>query len=139
MSVLLLTENELTKLSNTLANNKEVVEFASKTNIANDRKKYSFEDAKTTIQRAVWYGYVANRTAYNLQYQENELINFNMKDSNEEFNTLQEAIDVLGSLVYNIATNDGNVFLADEWSNLLRDIKKEFNVEVEVEMPNYIY
>ncbi len=128
MSVLLLTENKLTKLSNTLANNKEVVEFVSKTKIANDRKKYSYEDAKTTIQRAVWYGYVANRTAYNLQYRQNELINFNIDkyDLGQEFKTLQEAIDVLGSLVYNIATNDGNVFLSDQWSNLLTNIKKEF-------------
>ena len=51
----------------------------------------------------------------------------------------QDGVNTLRSLNYNIATNDGNKFLEDRWSNLLRDVAKKFYVEQEVEYPNYIY
>jgi hypothetical protein len=138
MSVQLFTENEISKLTNTLTANENILSFVETTEIFQSRKKYSFEDARETLGRAIWYGYVANRTAYNLQYQRNEQIDFDY-ESDDHFENSNDAIYSLGSLLYNITTNDGNVFLADEWVNLLKLVQKKFYVEREVEYPSYTY
>lgn len=138
MSVQLFTENEISKLTNTLTANENILSFVETTEIFQSRKKYSFEDARETLGRAIWYGYVANRTAYNLQYQRNEQIDFDY-ESDDHFENSNDAIYSLGSLLYNITTNDGNVFLADEWVNLLKLVQKKFYVEREVENPSYTY
>lgn len=139
MSVALITEKELNQMTNTLTSNKEILNFVETTEIFEKRSKFSYEDSKETLARALWYGYVANRTAFNLQYQENELINYNMEDSDDQYETLQDGLGRLGFLLYNIATNDGNVFLSDEWSNLLRKVYDKFRVEETQDVPNYIY
>jgi hypothetical protein len=36
-------------------------------------------------------------------------------ESEEKFEIFQDAIQLLGSLLYNVATNDGNIFLMDDW------------------------
>ncbi len=138
MSVQLFTENEISKLTNTLTANENILSFVETTEIFQSRKKYSFEDARETLGRAIWYGYVANRTAYNLQYQRNEQIDFDY-ESDDHFENSNDAIYSLGSLLYNITTNDGNVFLADEWVNLLKLVQKKFYVEREVEYLSYTY
>ncbi|QDP67603.1 MAG: hypothetical protein GOVbin568_42 [Prokaryotic dsDNA virus sp.] len=67
-------------------------------------------------ERAIWYGYVANLTAYNLQYRENIPIDYKTED------VFDECEDRIGSLLYNIYTNDGNCFLEDRWVAVLKDI-----------------
>lgn len=69
----------------------------------------SFKDEET--QRSIWYAYVSNVVAYNLQYNENEPIQHNAWEANtESFINKSEAIDHLGSLLYNAYTNAGNYF-----------------------------
>ena len=138
MSVCLLSELEIAKITNTLTANEDVLEFVKSTELSKERSKYSYEDPSLTLARAVWYGYIANITAYNLQYQRNEQINYDL-ESDEYFKCFQEGINTLRSVNYNIATNDGNIFLEDRWSKLLRDIAKKFYVEQDVEHPSYIY
>ena len=64
MSVSLLTELEIAKITNTLTANKDVLKFVESTELAKERSKYSYEDSANTLARAIWYGYVANITAY---------------------------------------------------------------------------
>ena len=81
--------------------------------------KYKYEDA---LGRLFWYMYVANRVAYSLQYQRNEDI-FTPEVSAEKY-TLEEAKQKFGSFMYNIYTNNGTVFLSEDWLGLAEDIKK---------------
>lgn len=138
MSVNLKSEKEISKIFNTLSKNKEVQEFASDLDFFKKRNKYAAESKENFIARAVWYGYIANVTAYNVQYQDNQQINFNI-ECEDVFESLSEAIDALGSLLYNVATNDGNIFLMDDWYNVLSKINNKFVVEEEVEIPNWCY
>lgn len=138
MSVNLKSEKEISKIFNTLSKNKEVQEFASELAFFKKRNKYAAESKENFIGRAVWYGYIANVTAYNVQYQDNQQINFNIQGE-DVFESLSEAIDALGSLLYNVATNDGNIFLMDDWYNVLSKINNKFVVKEEVEIPNWCY
>ena len=138
MSVSLFSELEISKLYNTLSTDKNVQEFVSETEFFKIRNKFGAESAEDFIGRAVWYAYIANITAFNVQYKENEQINFNM-ESDEKFENFQDAIQLLGSLLYNVSTNDGNIFLMDDWYNALTSIEKEFVVEQPIEIPNYCY
>ncbi len=138
MSVALFQEKDLVRLTNTLTENEKVLKFVESTEIYQKRVKYSYEDSRQTLARALWYGYVANRTAFNLQYSENEPINFNIPESDETYK-FKTAMSNLGFLLYNIATNDGNVFLSDEWSNLLEGIYKKFKSYKYVDVPTYVY
>ena len=138
MSVNLFAEQEISKLYNTLSADKNVQEFVSELDFFKKRNKFGAESAEDFIGRAVWYGYIANITAFNVQYRENEQINFNM-ESDEKFENFQDAIQLLGSLLYNVSTNDGNIFLMDDWYNALTSIEKEFVVEQPIEIPNYCY
>jgi len=138
MSVILKSEKEISKIYNTLSKNKEVQEFASELDFFNKRNKYAAESKENFIARAVWYGYIANVTAYNVQYQDNQQINFNIR-CEDVYESLSDAIDALGSLLYNVSTNDGNVFLMDDWYNVLSKINNKFVVEKEVEIPNWCY
>ena len=77
-------------------------------------------------QRAIWYGYIANITAYNVQYQENELIDF----KTEEAATDEEMeYSTIGGLIYNCYTNGGNIFLENKWLDILIDLQKRENTE----------
>jgi hypothetical protein len=138
MSVNLFSELEISKLYNTLSADKNVQEFVSKTKFFKKRNKFGSESAEDFIGRAVWYGYIANITAYNVQYKENNQINFNM-ESSKKFKNFQDAIQLLGSLLYNVSTNDGNIFLMDGWYNALTSIEKEFVIEQPIEIPSYCY
>ena len=83
------------------------------------------------LGRMLWYMYVANRTAYNLQYKENEKIEFahtltsflEEEDIEVDF---KWAIDTLGSLNYNCHTNEGNYFIADGWLDTAEKLLKLF-------------
>jgi hypothetical protein len=101
MSVLLKTKNEINSMIKELATNE-------------------------TEQRAIWYGYIANVTAFNVQYQENIQIDF--KDETEaQFDNQNDKDEFLagsiGSLLYNVYTNAGNCFLADKWVKELENLK----------------
>jgi len=122
MSVMLLSKEELTKLSNTLSNSKEVKEFVESSN------KGSFSGCGTeeTIQRAVWYGYIANVTAFNVQYQENYAIDYSESNDTTEFDTMEDAMSELSGLIYNIYTNAGNFFINTDYLDLLKAIRDKF-------------
>ena len=64
--------------------------------------------------RSVWYTYVSNVTAYNLQYQEKQLIDFDGWDTDEKISDPEELVRELGSLLYNAYTNDGNYFMPEK-------------------------
>ena len=134
MSVNLKLDLEIIKLSNTLGNSLDVQEFVQKMPFFEERNKYTKELSSTFIARAIWYGYIANTTAYNVQYKRNVNINFDMEGV-VSFETLREGIDCLGGLIYNCYTNDGNSFLAKEWMDVLIQIEKNFVQEDEVEIP----
>ncbi len=82
------------------------------------------EAQNTLEERAIWYGYIANITAYNVQYQENIQIDF-------EDETLAEDMEyrTVGGLLYNCYTNAGNCFLANEWIKILEQIAERTKVE----------
>lgn len=140
MSVALLSKEEIIKTCNTLSQQPLVQDFIKETKEYKDYTETSFGSvaAEDFIARAVWYGYVANVTAFNVQYRENVEIDFNM-EGEDDFSTLQDAVSTLGHLIYNCYTNDGNSFLQDKWMNVLSSIKKEFYEEVELDTPSYIY
>jgi hypothetical protein len=72
-------------------------------------------------QRAIWYAYVSNVTAYNLQYQQYEQIDF----QTNEFSNI--GMGTLGGLHYNIATNDGNTFMQHKWYKIFKEILDRTN------------
>lgn len=126
MSVSLLSEKELSELSYTLTTNKDVQEFVKTLPFFAKRNEgYLKESAEDFIGRAIWYGYIANVTAYNVQYRENQPIDFEMEETEEGID-LSDAIDSLSHLHYNIFTNDGNSFLMAEWEQVIAEIKEEF-------------
>ena len=122
MSVMLLSKKELTKLSNTLSNSKEVKEFVESIG----KGLFSDYETEETIQRAVWYGYIANVTAFNVQYKENYAIDYSDSNDVSEFDTMQDAMYELSGLIYNVYTNAGNYFLNTDYLNLLIAIRDKF-------------
>lgn len=83
------------------------------------------ETPNTFISRCLWYSWVANKTAYELQYRQNTDIPWD-HDEDEVMTAIdyEEQLSLLSSLQYNIYTNDGNCFIADVWKNGLFDIIK---------------
>jgi hypothetical protein len=110
MSVSLFTSTEVAKIANTL---KEELD-----------------------PRAVWYAYVSNVTAYNLQYQEDAVIDFKgWEAAGDETLTREEALNELRGLEYNAYTNAGNCFMpARELEHLGKFLKANPR---ELELANY--
>lgn len=82
------------------------------------------------VRRALWYSWVANKVAYEVQYRENLTIDYD-KDHTDIYNddmSDEEAYNVVGSLRYNIYTNAGNCFLQDDWVEVLDLIYKYFKM-----------
>ena len=75
-------------------------------------------------QRAIWYGYIANITAYNVQYEENIQIDFK-----DETISIDMEYRTIGGLIYNCYTNAGNCFLADKWMKVLEQIAERDKTE----------
>ena len=71
-------------------------------------------------ERAIWYGHVANITAYNLQYKENLTPDYDF--DKKEWILAEDLVSELKSLMYNIYTNDGNCFLQQKWIDILQTI-----------------
>jgi hypothetical protein len=95
MSVQLLNKKEIVKIANTLTQ---------------DMSK----EGKESRSRDIWYAYISNITAYNLQYEEKTQIDFSDWNEDIKFETYAEAIDELGYLLYNVYTNAGNYFMPKE-------------------------
>ena len=141
MSVQIFSIEETQKIGNTISKDPRVQEYVETTKEFQNYSANSFGEVKPEdfIARAVWYAYIANTTAYNVQYQENEKIDFDFV-TNADLDFLHEGISSLGSLIYNCYTNDGNCFLQDKWMDVLGAIYKEFENEIpEPEMPSYVY
>ena len=139
MSVSIILREKINKAMNTLSKNEAVQNFVSESEFFNEYNKYGAESAETFIGRALWYGYIANITAWNVQYGENEQIDFSDFNDDVEYENVQEAIDLVGYLLYNVYTNNGTCFLQDSWVNVLNDIKKEFEIIEEQELPSWCY
>jgi len=135
MSVNLLEKQEISKIANTLAENKDVCKYVETLPFFKERNRFIKEDAVNFIKRAVWYAYVGNVTAFNLQYQQNIAIDFDPL-SEDKFDSLQDGIRSLGSLIYNCYTNDGNYFLRKEWIYSLKRIEVVFYEEREEDIPS---
>ena len=99
-------------------NNPFSVSLFRKTEINSLIRTYAQNDDES---RAIWYAYVSNVMAFNLQYRENEIIDFDF----EKYENIQ--MWTLGSLHYNIATNDGNHFMQDKWHKIFTNIVKRVN------------
>jgi hypothetical protein len=138
MSVFILDSQEIIKVSNTLSQQPLVQDFVKKLDFFKQRNEGLTETPENFIGRAVWYACIANVTAFNVQYKENEPIDFNM-EGDEDFDTLGEAVDSLSSLLYNCYTNDGNSFLSGDWMEVLEAIKKEFKEEFEMQYESHNY
>lgn len=82
------------------------------------------ETPQDFIGRCLWYSWVANKTAYELQYRENIDIPWSDSDCNKKVLDWEEQLSLLSSLQYNIYTNDGNYFLADIWVKGLQTITR---------------
>ena len=74
-----------------------------------------------TEERAIWYGYVANVTCYNVQYKENVELDFQF-DKFLSKNDSRRQYMSLSSLLYNVYTNDGNCFLQQKWIDIIQGI-----------------
>jgi hypothetical protein len=81
------------------------------------------EQTNKDDQRAIWYAYIANVTAFNVQYCENEKIDFE-----DETINYKSSINI-NSLIYNCYTNAGNCFLEDKWMKRLNKLLKNQKVE----------
>lgn len=77
-------------------------------------------------QRAIWYAYVGNVTAFNLQYEENEKIDFDFDKKYPNEMHPHIALTELKSLMYNIYTNDGNCFVQQKWIDLMQGVINRF-------------
>lgn len=76
------------------------------------------------VSRLMWYVWIANKTAYALQYQDEPDFfgDFTEAAWDRESGGYLESLELwreLRSIQYNLATNDGHTFLAEPWQELL--------------------
>ena len=78
---------------------------------------------KEIVGRAIWYWYIANKTAHALQYKQEPGF-FTNADIEEEHIPYkrEKLLELLRDLRYNIFTNDGNSFLSRPYHELLDDV-----------------
>jgi len=84
----------------------------------------SGELARHVLLRLVWYLWVANKTAFALQYRKEPGFFDDAEDGEtpEKICTAKQLLDSLSNLSYNLYTNDGHCFLGGEWSDLFEGI-----------------
>lgn len=105
----------------------------------------SFTSEET--QRKIWYAYISNVTAYNVNYRENTPIDFKGWEENEaKFEDMNKAIDELAHLLYNAYTNAGNSFapagVLDELYDMVkahRETQEYKDYEYELRKETYYY
>jgi len=78
------------------------------------------------ISRLFWYLWIANKTAFALQYRKEPEFFVDVIESKVSPKpcTLKELRGKIRSLNYNLFTNDGHYFVAEEWYELFDDIIK---------------
>lgn len=87
----------------------------------------SEESQAAIIERLFWYCWQANKIAYVLNYPD-EKDNVKIGEWDEDLKPKdfhisdQQLLDDLSHFRYNLFTNDGNIFLADEWLEALDSI-----------------
>jgi len=135
MSVLILNVQEVFDCYNTLSAEKEVIEFVSK---SESYKRYLKYSPKVTIKEYLGFVFrsaiISNHVAHSVQYSETfdmKKVNQRIENATEKNVNLESAIDTLGSLIYNIRTNSGTVYLQDDRHLLLIEIS-ELKIEKEV-------
>ena len=129
MSVSTFSYLEVEKISETLSKDPNIQQLAVIEAELNGIDKsyysktaYSDGSPESLIRRTLWYLYIANRVAFSVQYKlEPEFFNEQYKkllNKKIEGYPLKEAMSEFGSLMYNIYTNDGNVFLGEKFFNV---------------------
>tara|TARA_R110000751_G_scaffold53310_5_gene115568 strand:- start:401 stop:814 length:414 start_codon:yes stop_codon:yes gene_type:complete len=131
MSVMLYNKKSITKIIVGLVNNDVVIDEVKNLKHYNERCSSYPESPEDYITRMVWYMYVGNVTAYNLQYRENQMIDFKEYDVKVD-EDIEESLNKLGGLLYNVYTNDGNFFVDKQWLDSADDIKKKLNCTKEL-------
>lgn len=84
------------------------------------------------IGRLFWYLWIANKTAYALQYEDEPGFFIDTKGSKvlPVSGTLKLLRDKIGSLNYNLFTNDGHYFVAEEWYQLFEAVIHAIDREI---------
>jgi len=115
MSVILKSYTEINSIYNALSVDDEFVDFIQKTPIGIPGQN-AYPPGLDSFGRVMWYLYVANVTAYSLQYQEQTPI-FTKEVAADKYKPMafDDAAAGYASLMYNIFTNDGNYFLGEPW------------------------
>ena len=123
MSVNLKSYTEINSIYNALSGDDEFVDFIQKTPIGKPGDAYP--PSLEGFGRLMWYLYVANGTAYSLQYQEDVQI-FSKEVAADKYKPMafDDAAAGYASLIYNIFTNDGNYFLGEPWYSYAEKINK---------------
>ena len=124
MSVNLYNYTFINSVYHGLSGDDDFMEFIQNTPIGKPGQN-AYPPGLETFGRVMWYLYVANVTAYSLQYQEQTPI-FTKEVAADKYKPMafDEAAAGYGSLMYNIFTNDGNYFLGEPWYSYAEAIDK---------------
>lgn len=84
------------------------------------------------IGRLFWYLWIANKTAFALQYEEEPGFFIDTTESkvSPKSCTLKQLREKIGSLSYNLFTNDGHYFVSEEWYELFSDIISDIDSQI---------
>lgn len=136
MSVMIIEMSEINSYRNQFINSTNLFATLNRLPIYHDiAKRFEHQNLKpaemfqTVIDYVLWYCHVANVTAYNLQYRENVPIDFEFEFDDNAKSFFDEYLNPIlpsigensdyyhrfGSLLYNVATNDGNVFMPKKY------------------------
>ena len=124
MSVNLYNYTFINSVYHGLSGDDDFMEFIQNTPIGKPGQG-AYAPGLDSFGRVLWYLYVANVTAYSLQYQEQTPI-FTKEVAADKYKPMafDEAAAGYGSLMYNIFTNDGNYFLGEPWYSYAEAIDK---------------
>lgn len=117
MSVILYNYTHINSIYHGLSGDDDFVDFINKTPIGHTGSwPGAYPPDLKSFGRLMWYLYVANGTAYSLQYQEEVQI-FSKEVAADKYKPMafEDAAAAYHSLLYNIVTNDGNYFLGEPW------------------------
>ena len=124
MSVICFSQEELVNTREGVKNNRNALNALPYTP---GYKKYSlYRDAKqdeeafraSIVDRLFWYLTISNRIAYQLNYQDERVDLLAWDEAKEAPSKVMRGYDLLrglDSLKYNLATNDGNMFIDAGW------------------------
>lgn len=142
MSVMIITKREVMKLAGELTQLPEVIDIVKSDKHFNNM--FMEKDPKEYLKRALWYGYIANHVAYAVNYEEQPVIDYEYWGEDEpekvDINDKSKIIEIksdLGSLRYNMVTNNGTIFLQKEYLNLIDNVYQHLNTKYK--QKHYIY